>query len=111
MRRNLLKLAALAFLAVFITACGDGYEDGLGPAVRIVNNHSSTTFNVQIGPSDFGDVAPGETTEYMAINAGDNHFVVNGEVREPLDFYTGSVGSSTWTYTFTEFGYGFALDR
>ena len=78
--------------------------------VRVTNNREED-ITVIIGPADFGVIAPLDTTEYKAVNSGDNDLYLNGELHQgsPVNFGTGSIGGH-WIYHFSEFGYGFHMD-
>ena len=74
--------------------------------VRVTNNREED-ITVIIGPADFGVIAPLDTTEYKAVNSGDNDLYLNGEIHQnsPVSFGTGSWGGH-WIYYFSEYGSG-----
>ena len=111
-----LLLIGLSFL-LLIVGCdkktvevnlfGSDYNDFL---VRVTNNREED-ITVIIGPADFGVIAPLDTTEYKAVNSGDNDLYLNGEIHQnsPVSFGTGSWGGH-WIYYFSEYGSGFYME-
>ena len=78
--------------------------------VRVTNNREED-ITVIIGPADFGVIAPLDTTEYKAVNSGNNDLYLNGEIHQnsPVSFGTGSWGGH-WIYYFCEYGSGFYME-
>ena len=78
--------------------------------VRVTNNREED-ITVIIGPADFGVIAPLDTTEYKAVNSGNNDLYLNGEIHQnsPVSFGTGSWGGH-WIYYFSESGSGFYME-
>ncbi len=78
--------------------------------VRVTNNREED-ITVIIGPADFGVIAPLDTTEYKAVNSGDNDLYLNGGIHQnsPVSFGTGSWGGH-WLYYFSEYGSGFYME-
>jgi hypothetical protein len=108
----MMRRAASVPLVVLVTlsttvACGSSTEY----LVR-VQNLRAAAITVQIGPADYGSVAPQATTDYQRVNEGDNTMLVNGveSARSPVSFGEGLSGAHHWTYTFEESGEGFVSD-
>lgn len=57
-----------------------------------VKNSTSSQINVKIGNVEFGDISPGQTSEYLMINAGQNNIYVNSQVYMTYDFETFQLG-------------------
>ena len=57
-----------------------------------VKNNTSSQINVKIGNVEFGDISPGQTSEYLMINAGQNNIYVNSQVYMTYDFETFQLG-------------------
>jgi hypothetical protein len=96
----------LLVLAVTL-ACGSGQF-----LVR-VDNQRSTAISVQIGPADYGSVAPQTITDYKEVKLQDNRVLVDGveTPSSPVGFGEGLTGTHQWTYFFTEGGgEGFVSD-
>ena len=69
--------------------------------------------SVIIGPADYGEIAPADTTEYKRVNPGDNDVYLNGELSygSPARFGSGNMGLVYYyTYYFNEHGEGFSWD-
>ena len=108
------KLLLIALLIVGCDKDSDGNPFGSDYSseflVRGTNNREED-ITVIIGPADFGVIAPLDTTEYKAVNSGDNDLYFNGEVHQnsPVSFGTGSWGGH-WLYYFSEYGSGFYME-
>lgn len=95
----------LAVLAVlFLTvACGDSLSigDSVQYLVR-VRNLRAAAITVQIGPADYGTVAPQAITDYKEVNEGDNTVLVNGVEASlsPLNLGEPLPGTHHWTFSF-----------
>lgn len=85
------------FLPLMILAFGCA---STGDQVLVeVESDSATSFTLEIGPADFGTVAPGELTAFQEINKGDNDLILNGVLDdEPYNVVEGS-GFGTICYT------------
>ena len=57
-----------------------------------VKNSTSNQINVNIGNVEFGDISPGQTSEYLMINGGQNNIYVNSQVYMEFDFETLQLG-------------------
>ncbi len=86
-----LQHSLLAVLLLLPLACSK--ETDL--QIRFQNNYSKTINNVVIGPDNFGNVAPGQTTAYISIPDGSG--TISGVTSDSLYKLTG-------TYSVTEHG-------
>ena len=57
-----------------------------------VKNNTSNQINVKIGNVEFGDISPGQISEYLMINGGQNNIYVNSQVYMEYDFGTLQLG-------------------
>ena len=69
-----------------------------------VKNNTSNQINVKIGNVEFGDISPGQISEYLMINGGQNNIYVNSQVYMEYDFGTLQLGGceeywSVWINT------------
>ena len=69
-----------------------------------VKNSTSNQINVKIGNVEFGDISPGQISEYLMINGGQNNIYVNSQVYMEYDFGTLQLGGceeywSVWINT------------
>lgn len=95
-------LLVLAGLSLTI-ACGDSAPTGESTQYLVrVRNLRAAAITVQIGPADYGTVAPQTTTDYEAVDEGDNTVLVNGSeaALSPANFAEGLPGIHHWTYSF-----------
>ena len=107
MRRAASVPLVMLFTLSMTVACGSSTEY----LVR-VQNLRAAAITVQIGPADYGSVAPQTTTDYQRVNASDNTVLVDGveSANSPVGFGQGLSGAHHWTYTFEENGEGFVTD-
>ena len=58
-----------------------------------VKNNTSNQINVKIGNVEYGDINPGQTSEYLIIDGGQNNIYVNSQIYRTYDFETFQLGS------------------
>ena len=94
MKSKLTFLSGIIGIMILLTSCLKTEHK-----IRVINNYPAA-LKIIIGPSDFGSVASGTTTEYKLIQEGNN--TISGDV-------TGSVvvdgaGRHNWTMTISSAG-------
>ena len=97
MKKNLIML--LIPMLIFQIGCEDKDDSsstnpsdestGFNASVK---NSTSNQINVNIGNVEFGDISPGQTSEYLMINGGQNNIYVNSQVYMEYDFGTLQLG-------------------
>ena len=97
MKKNLIML--LISMLVFQIGCEDKDDSsstnpsdestGFNASVK---NNTSNQINVKIGNVEFGDISPGQTSEYLMIDGGQNNIYVNSQVYMTYDFETFQLG-------------------
>tara|TARA_B100001250_G_C19150003_1_gene507609 strand:- start:54 stop:431 length:378 start_codon:yes stop_codon:yes gene_type:complete len=109
MKKNLIML--LIPMLIFQIGCEDKDDSsstnpsdestGFNASVK---NNTSNQINVKIGNVEFGDISPGQISEYLMINGGQNNIYVNSQVYMEYDFGTLQLGGceeywSVWINT------------
>tara|TARA_B100001105_G_scaffold186167_1_gene150801 strand:+ start:229 stop:606 length:378 start_codon:yes stop_codon:yes gene_type:complete len=97
MKKNLIML--LIPMLIFQIGCEDKDDSsstnpsdestGFNASVK---NNTSNQINVKIGNVEFGDISPGQTSEYLMINGGQKNIYVNSQVYMEYDFGTLQLG-------------------
>jgi len=79
-----ITIMLLISILVFQIACEDKDDSSSNnPSVEStgfnasVKNNTSNQINIKIGNIEFGDISPGQTTEYLMIDGGHNNIYVN----------------------------------
>ena len=96
--KKILTILFISFL-LFQIGCEDEEDSSpTNPTVEStgfnasIKNNTSDQINARVGGTEFGDISPGETSEYLMINSGQNNIYVNSQIYFTYNFSTSQLG-------------------